>query len=164
MLHLFQPSFQPPALPLATPNRQNTHTNTLQAWPKQKQFLKFHSIGDPILSSKPGEQAALVMGAGKKSNQFAKAVEKQFVESYPKTVLSIVSNLLYKQLNDHLIISNNRYFDGLIQPFPFWDFLFFLVLPKAIYLSLLVIWQSQLLSFLFTRLMTMDKLSFNFII
>ena len=50
--------------------------------------------------------------------------------------------VLYEHFNDHLIISYNRYFDGIIQPeSPFVTSPFNLVLLKAIYLNLLGMWQ-----------------------
>ena len=35
--------------------------------------------------------------------------------------------VLYKHLNDHLIKSCHRYFDGIIQSVPFWDFPLFIL-------------------------------------
>ena len=39
--------------------------------------------------------------------------------------------LLYEHFNDHLIISCNHYFDGIIQPDPFWDFPLLLNLSQS---------------------------------
>ena len=39
--------------------------------------------------------------------------------------------VLYKHLNDHLIISCKRYFNGIIQPVPFWDFPLLLSLSQS---------------------------------
>ena len=39
--------------------------------------------------------------------------------------------MLYEHFNDHLIISCNPYFDGIIQPIPFWDFPLLLSLSQS---------------------------------
>ena len=44
---------------------------------------------------------------------------------------NIMASLLYEHFNDHLIISCNCYFDGIIQPITFWDFPLLLSLSQS---------------------------------